>query len=446
MKAAFGCLFERFPSFTQTFVAREAEALRGLGVGTAMYSVRSVSDEAIRHFPEALVSATTVLPKADEVAAEVMEMKRRDELPPHAVVTLRQWGARPDKNRVYEALWAGSRLHAAGVRHVHTHFAGIGARCCWWMRRFYGMSYSFTGHANDLFCPDEATPVGLGDLVRDAAVVVTVSDFTRDWLRERYPESAGRIERVYNGMAMPAEPPGWPREGVPVIVSVGRLIEKKGFGDLVRAAGLLRDRGVAFRCVIAGEGPLRGELERLIAESGLGGVVELAGARSQAEIGALLAGARVFALPCVVERDGGMDVLPTVLMEAMAAGLPCVATTVAGVPEMIEPGVTGALTGPGQPAAVAAALEVYLKDAGLAATHGMAGWRLGRERFDLAVTALELLRLLAGRGRVRLPAGLLLKRPELVRARVGFAVWRRWTAAVRVPRIGRDEAAFPEGA
>jgi glycosyltransferase involved in cell wall biosynthesis len=138
------------------------------------------------------------------------------------------------------------------------------------MRRFYGMSYSFTGHANDLFCPDEATPVGLGDLVRDAAVVVTVSDFTRDWLRERYPESAGRIERVYNGMAMSTEPPGWPREGVPVIVSVGRLIEKKGFGALVRAAGLLRDRGVAFRCVIAGEGPLRGELERQIAESGLG--------------------------------------------------------------------------------------------------------------------------------------------------------------------------------
>ena len=107
MKPAFGCLFERFPSFTQTFVAREAEALRGLGVETALYSVRAVSDEAIRHFPETLVSATTVLPKADEVAAEVMEMKRRDELPPHAVVTLRQWGARPDKNRVYEALWRG---------------------------------------------------------------------------------------------------------------------------------------------------------------------------------------------------------------------------------------------------------------------------------------------------------------------------------------------------
>jgi glycosyltransferase involved in cell wall biosynthesis len=443
MRPDLACLFERFPSFTQTFVAREVAALQSLGLQPALYSIRSVSDEAIRHFPAELVSATTVLPPAEQVTAEVTELKKQNLLPPHAVVTLRQWEGRPDKNRVYEALWTGHRLNAAGIRHVHTHFAGIGARTAWWIRRFYGLSYSFTGHANDLFCPDQQTPVTLDHLVRDAALVITVSNFTRDWLRQRHPHAAGRIHRVYNGMTIPSAPPPWPREGPPVIAAVGRLIEKKGFADLIAACAILRQQGTDFRCTIAGDGPLEESLRGLINSSGLARQITLAGPLSQPEVTSLLAQSRVFALPCVTEASGGMDVLPTVIMEAMAAALPCVSTTTAGVPEMIAHGRTGALVSPGKPAELAAALTPYLENPELAATHGRAGHRMATDLFSIAVTTPHLLRLLAAHTKTHLPAQLVRSQPSLLLPRAAFLA-RRFSAPVRAPRFARNTAALPD--
>ena len=446
MKAEFAYVFERFPSFTQTFCAREVAAIEAARRHPVTFSIRAVSDEAIRHFPDDLVRRTTVLPPADIVAAEVQSLKQRNLLPPHAVVTLRNWGSRPDKNRACEALWIGHRLREAGVRHVHTHFAGIGARTCWWIRRFYGLSCSFTGHANDLFCPDESSGITLPVLVGDASLVVTVSDFTRDWLRSRHPAHADRIHRVYNGMDIPTDAPPWPRnagDGLPVIASVGRLIEKKGFADLIHACDLLRARGLRFRCVIAGDGPLHAELSQLIADRSLADVVTLAGPMAQPEVTRLLAASRVFALACVIEKDGGMDVLPTVIMEAMAAGLPCVSTRVAGVPEMIRHGETGALAPPADPAALAAAIEPYLVDHDLAAAHGTAGHRMARDTFDVRVTSASLFRLLAAHGRLRVPAHVLVREPDLLRARLRFLA-RRWHPAVRPPRLRRDAPAFPE--
>ena len=171
--------------------------------------------------------------------------------------------------------------------------------------------------------------------------MVTETDYSRDWLRRRCPAWAHKIERTYNGIYpgefaradFSAQPPE--------IVSVGRLIEKKGFNDLIDACGLLRQRGADFRCRIIGAGPLENALREQIARAGLDPIVTLEGARQEAEVIAYLRRARVFALACARDPDGGSDNLPTVIMEAMAAGLPIVSTRVAGIPEMIEEGVTG---------------------------------------------------------------------------------------------------------
>src|SRR4029453_9932552 len=182
--------------------------------------------------------------------------------------------------------------------------------------------------------------VNLGKLVEAATAVVSVSDFGVRFLQERFPEHAAKFHRIYNGIDLERFRPADFAASVPLVISVGRLIEKKGFNDLIEACRLLKSRGCNFRCAIIGEGPLEPELRRQIELSDLAEIVSLGGALPEKEIAERLAAARVFALPSVPEKGGGMDNLPTVIAEAMAAGLPVVATAVAGIPEMVEDGET----------------------------------------------------------------------------------------------------------
>jgi len=402
----FAYVFERFPSYTQTFCAREVVELQRQGVRLLLFSIRSTAKEIVSHFPPELIEQVITLPPPDVLLSEVEAMKNRRELPQSIVMTLREWGTRPDKARIYEAAWIGQALRKAGVHHVHTHFAGLAARTSWWIRQFYGLSYSFTGHANDLFCPDEATELKLPRLIGDAAAVIAVSDFTANWLRERHPASTRRIHRVYNGLdlspIMEATPchfmPGGsgesknppPKASPPLIYTVGRLIEKKGFAVLIRACALLREAGTPFQCRITGEGPLRETLQAQIEDAQLGTQVTLTGPLSQPDIIGQLASATIFAFPCVTEAEGGRDVLPTVLMEAMAAALPCVSTPVAGVPEMVIHGQTGLLAPEQDPAATAAALSTLLRDPALAVRYGQAGLAITRQKFTQNTTARHL--------------------------------------------------------
>lgn len=457
----FAYVFERFPSFTQTFCAREVLELQRQGARLMLFSIRGTGEENVRHFPEELIRQVINLPAPGILTKEVEAMKERRELPQSIVLTLREWADRPDKARVYEAAWIGQKLRAAGVRHMHTHFAGLAARTAWWIRQFYGLSYSFTGHANDLFCPDEATPLKLPRLIRDASAVIAVSDYTAAWLRNTHPESAARIHRVYNGLDL--EPitqatlktrtfansttplplstlnpqlSTSPSPSPPLIYSVGRLIEKKGFDDLIRACAILRDQGTAFQCRITGDGPLHDALTAQIQAAGLTDRVTLTGPLSQTEIINQLGQATVFALPCVTEAGGGRDVLPTVLMEAMAAALPCVSTTLAGVPEMVLHEKTGLLTAERDPTATAAALTRILIDPDLAQRFGQAGLALARQRFAKATTAAQLRRILTAGGKVNGPPA-----PSLAGAYI--KQWlRRFSPPHQVPATHK-KAVFP---
>ena len=299
------------------------------------------------------------------------------------------WRQAPDKGRFYEAALLAWRLReAGGLRHVHVHFAGLAARTAFWLQRHGGIAYSLTGHANDLFRPgdldDSPTPA---DVLAGACFVATESEFAAARMRARHPMMAGAFCCVHNGLQMDHVLPARPADNPPRVLAVGRLVEKKGFADLVAALARLRARegngGPGFTAEIVGDGPLRGELLAAVAAAGLGDVVTLPGALPQREVMARLAAARVFALPCVEESDGagGMDNFPTVIAEAMAAGLPVVSTTVAGVPEMVLDGQTGRLVPPRSPDALADALGEFLADGDLAARFGQAGRRRAEKRF-----------------------------------------------------------------
>ncbi|NOY01021.1 MAG: glycosyltransferase family 4 protein [Verrucomicrobia bacterium] len=426
-------VFERFPSFTQTFCVREILELERQGLRPLIFSIRDTreEDESQKHFPPDLYERVHFLPQGDDLVEAVKTLKAEGKLPQSVVLTLRHWsdnGDRADKRRVHEAAYIGVKLQEAGVRHAHSHFAGIGARTCWWLKFFYDISYSFTGHANDLFCKTDFE-VTLAKLMGDATLVVTVSDYTVRNLQGRFPESASKVKRVYNGLNLePFRAAGHRRDvdavwsGERLIFTVGRLIEKKGFDDLIKACAVMKKDGVKdFRGVIVGDGPLEDELQELIRASGVEDCVELAGPKSQDEIIAYLERAAIFALPCVTEKDGGKDNLPTVIMEAMGARVPCVSTILAGVPEMVIDGQTGRLVEERQVEDFAKAMADVLADKERAIEMGIAGEERALEIFAKEVTAKQMRRLQVSRGLVRFDARLTRDDPGL-----WFCYARQW--------------------
>jgi glycosyltransferase involved in cell wall biosynthesis len=179
-----------------------------------------------------------------------------------------------------------------------------------------------------------------------------------------------------------------------LILGIGRLIAKKGFADLISACRLIADRRTPFHCEIIGEGPLEKELHHQVQQLGLQRQVMLSGVQPQHDIRRRLANANVFVLPSIVDREGGSDNLPTVIMEAMATGLPVVSTNVGGIPEMVIENETGFLVQPGDAAALADAIEKLMNERSLARKLGEAGYHRARKLFSIENNVRELYALL----------------------------------------------------
>jgi glycosyltransferase involved in cell wall biosynthesis len=175
-----------------------------------------------------------------------------------------------------------------------------------------------------------------------------------------------------------------------LIIAVGRLIAKKGFANLIRACGLVAKRGKSFQCEIIGEGPLENELRAQIEQLGLQNRVALTGSKPQRDVRQRLAAANVFVLPSVLDAQGGMDNLPTVIMEAMATGLPVISTNIGGIPEMVVQNETGFLVQPGDSVALAGAIEKVIDDGQLAQGLGRAGYERARELFSIEKNVRDL--------------------------------------------------------
>jgi glycosyltransferase involved in cell wall biosynthesis len=396
--ARFAYLFERFPSFGQTFCYREVAELDRQDIVPPIFSIRNPKDEPPQDWDTRIVERVHYLPDEKELLEEVRSAAKKRKVGTDMVAALDEWGRRTDFLRLYQAIYVGLRLQKMGIDHVHAHFAGMAARTAFWINKLFPITFSFTAHANDIFSPKQFE-IGLDKLVDTARAIITETDYAARFLRERFSYRADRIHRIYNGLDLADFARADFSSRPPLIIAVGRLIPKKGFGDLIHACAMLVERGKSFRCEIFGEGPLKNELHTQIVELRLQNNVVLTGAKPQTELRRQLASANVFVLPSIIDPDGGMDNLPTVIMEAMATGLPVVSTNIGGIPEMVIENETGFLVQPGDTSAMANAIETVINDPSLAQRLGQFGYERARALFSIEKNVRELCALIkTGRG------------------------------------------------
>src|SRR5438034_7256670 len=404
-----GYLYSRYPVLSQTFCDAEMLALEQLGfeleIGSVYPPLTSLRHEHIDclRAPIHYAPPQEIL-KISEKNAKTDGKWPRDLVDRHE----RKYGPSVKaEQRARNALYFADHFKRRGVDHVHVHFANRAAHTAMFLKEISGISFSVTAHGQD-FMKD----LGNDDLLREicaaAEFVAAETDYSRDLLRQRCPDSAAKIHRVYNGMDLTRFSP--PNEEVsinqmPRIISIGRLVAFKGFEYLIDACADLVRRGPEFTCEIIGDGPLRGDFEARIRKLNLSDRVHLLGSLSQGAVLEKLRSADIFALASVPDRQGASDVFPTVIIEAMAAARPVVSTRLAGIPESVIPGETGLLVSPGDTSGLSQALDQLIRDPELRARYGRAGRARIEQHFRIEHTVAPLLQLFerisVGPGRLR---------------------------------------------
>jgi glycosyltransferase involved in cell wall biosynthesis len=426
---AVGYVLMGFPRVSETFIASEIHRVEQAGISVRLFVIKPVEarEAELKHpVVERIEARPRYLPDTTALTAPLHRWRPRHLKPfgPALRRTLRRRPkgvARAFATAVGQALrdrrtpFSGPRkiylkellqalaladrlLDAPEVRHLHAHFAHGTTTVTMLASRIAGVPFSFTGHARDIYAR-ELNPKGwLNRKLRAARFAVTCTEANVRHLEAI--ERQARVHLVYHGLnadfaRLLSEVDGVAaeRNGTLRVIGVGRLVAKKGFDTLVDACGVLQRRGVPFEAAIIGQDDKHGdEIRRRIRGQGLDGVVRLPGPVGQAELLDEYRRASALCMPCRLlpnDRDG----IPNVLVEAMAAGAPVIATGVSGIPELVEHERNGLLVEPDDPEALAAALLRLHEDRELAARLARAGQQTVRERFDGARHAQQLARL-----------------------------------------------------
>jgi colanic acid/amylovoran biosynthesis glycosyltransferase len=262
--------------------------------------------------------------------------------------------------RFFYSVILARQLLKTDVQHIHVHFAHVPADIAMYAASLSGISFSVTAHANDLF---ERAWL-LAEKVNRAKFFATISEFNREFLRQ-HGCNVGQVAVVRCGVDVECfnhQKKSGSSE-LPKIGFIGRLVEKKGADDLLLAVNELKKRGINFKLVIAGSGPLEGNLTKLAKELGLlDEWVSFAGAIAHSAIPEFLSELDIFVLPCKQDRAGDMDGIPVVLMEAMLSGVSVISTRLSGIPELVVDRETGLLVEPGNKIQLANAIQVLIED------------------------------------------------------------------------------------
>jgi glycosyltransferase involved in cell wall biosynthesis len=307
------------------------------------------------------------------------------------LIDLRAAGLRQGGKLVFQFLVAARLadiLREHGCRHLHIHFAHVPTQIGMYAAAMAGIPFTVMAHANDIF----ERGLLLARKAERATKFLTISEYNRAYL-ERIGVAAEHLAVVRCGVSFPVREAVPSREGrlLPRIGTLGRLVEKKGVDVLIRALALLRERGHPVELSVAGDGPLRGELESLAASLGFGDSVRFEGNQPHAQVRGWMHDLDLFVLACKPDANGDMDGIPVVLMEAMSQQIPVVSTRLSGIPELVIDGETGLLAEPGDPADLAEQIERLLASPGLCQSLAMRGAAHVRTEFGQQLNLDRLL-------------------------------------------------------
>lgn len=405
-----GYVLKRFPRLSETFILNEILELERQGVEVEIFSLLRPPEEPSHDLLGCLHARVTYLPRGKALNFWTVETRRINQANEKTHLSEQlSTEARglddlfPGKNSEeicqihLKATSLAMLASTKGLQHLHAHFMSDPATVAMLASRLTRIPFSFTAHARDIF--HTYVDPEIDDSVRcrkiaEAEFVTTVSDYNRRHLiKLAGPVSAEKIHLLYNGIDLERFQPADCPSPQPVFLAVGRLVEKKGFRDLIDACGILARSGRDFRCLIVGEGPDRGELEARLTAAGLKHRVSLLGAMSQVEVINLMGQVLALVLPCVVSKSGDRDGLPTVLLEALAKGLPAISTFVAGIPEIIDNGRSGLLVPSERPEALASAMTRLLSEPELRTRVSRSGRAKAERCFNLSSNVSRLKRL-----------------------------------------------------
>jgi glycosyltransferase involved in cell wall biosynthesis len=378
-----------FPKLTTTFVDREILALRESGTDVQIYALHRPKGPLSEYQKPLLDETHYVYPASllHRIKAQLYYAFRhpRRYFGTLAYLLTRSHPTFLSHRRTFrhflQGIFVTYLLHKDPGDHIHAHFLNQSATIALIIQRMLNVPYSVTVHASGEFF---ATPMMIREKLAEAKFIATCTKYNRDHLEEVGKDLFdGKVLVNYHGLDVDKYQRNKPKPvSPPMILSVGQLRERKGQIYLVQACGILKKRGLDFRCRIIGEGPEREAMEREIEQLDLSGKVTLAGSLPQEQVIHEYESASLFVLPTVLSESGDRDGIPNVILEAMAMELPVISTWNSAIPEVVMDGKNGLLVPPKDVIALADALEKVLTDPPFADNLASEGCRTVREQFD----------------------------------------------------------------
>jgi glycosyltransferase involved in cell wall biosynthesis len=370
-----GYILKGYPRISETFISNEILLLEQLGFSLSLFSMRQPREGFTHRSVKEIKARATYLP--EKLIPHLPRLLYHNSLlarccPDGYRRAFRLMVRRLRRSRTSATfrhlLQAGYLVHAllpgTGVGHLHAHFAHSPTSVALFASELSGLPFSFTAHAKDIYISD---PAQLREKAQFARFVVTCTERNRQYLAELAPPTTP-MHCIYHGINVELFI-GTATERQPTppfrILTVARLVEKKGLPTVFRALRLLLDQGHPIRYCLIGDGEDRRAILKLTERLGVGRVTEWLGTQPHEVVLEEYRKADLFVLGCQVARDGDRDGLPNVFLESMAMGVPVVATKVWAIPELVEDGRSGLLVPPEEPQAMAAAMGRLLTDISL---------------------------------------------------------------------------------